>query len=73
MVKRWAQWEDGGRKTSEQGSSPLHPPIPQPQVGGMMEQLSDSIRSSFGLTGVSREGGMSEGDGRSLTEVRQRG
>lgn len=70
MVKRWAPWEDGGRKTSEQGSSPLHPPFPQPQVGGMMEQLSDSIRSS---TGVSREGGMSEGDGRSLTEVRQRG
>ena len=27
MVKRWAQWEDGGRKTSEQGSSPLHPPF----------------------------------------------
>ena len=29
-----------------------------------MEQLSASIRSSFGLTGVSREGGMNEGDGR---------
>lgn len=29
MVKRWAQWEDEGRKTSEQGSSPLHlPPSP---------------------------------------------
>lgn len=65
MVKRWAQWEDEGRKTSEQGSSPLHPPpTSSATVGRMMEQLSDSIRSSFGLTGVSREGGMSEGDGR---------
>lgn len=34
MVKRWAQWEDEGRKTSEQGSSPLHPLLPQPQWEG---------------------------------------
>lgn len=48
-------------------------PLSLATVGGMMEQLSDWIRSSFGLTGVSREGGTSEGDGRRLTEVRQRG
>lgn len=72
MVKRWAQWEDGEERPLSRG--PAHcTPLSSARVGGMMEQLSDSIRSSFGLTGVSREDGMSEGGGRSLTEVRQSG